>query len=173
MPCSELLRRRYRSTCPVQTVPSSNEQINMYEGGVGPISGKWGVPPGWGLARAAAITVPISQTWPSDAPTTRGIGMVGRRSMRRLNAAGGLRTYGTLRRYHFHWGWRWVLGGGAESQHASWLNALHRLAEPEIQMKAMVGSGLIARTGRLRRERRLTGRRSGTCRSVSQHASSL
>jgi hypothetical protein len=22
----------------------------MYEGSVGPISGKWGVPPGWGLA---------------------------------------------------------------------------------------------------------------------------
>ncbi len=36
-----------------------------------------------------------------------------------------------------------------------------------------LGSGLIARTGRLRRERRRTGRRLGTCRSVLRRASSL
>jgi transposase len=36
-----------------------------------------------------------------------------------------------------------------------------------------LGSGLITRTGRLRRERRRTGRRSGTCRSVLRRASSL
>ena len=45
--------------------------------------------------------------------------------------------------------------------------------DPRRPLNDRLGSGLIARTGRLRRERRLTGRRSGTCRSVSQHASSL
>ncbi len=31
-----------------------------------------------------------------------------------------------------------LYGEGTLSKHASWLNALHRLAEPEIRMKAMV-----------------------------------
>ena len=35
---------------PVLETPASNVQISMYEGSMGPISGKKGVPPGWGLA---------------------------------------------------------------------------------------------------------------------------
>ncbi len=35
---------------PVLETPPPNEQISMYEGSMGPISGKWGVPPRWGLA---------------------------------------------------------------------------------------------------------------------------
>ena len=34
---------------PVLETPPPNEQNIMYEGSVGPISGKRGVPPGWGL----------------------------------------------------------------------------------------------------------------------------
>jgi hypothetical protein len=33
---------------PVLETPPPNEQISTYEGSVGPISGKWGVPPGVG-----------------------------------------------------------------------------------------------------------------------------
>ena len=41
---------RFGYLMPVLETPPSNVQINMYAGSMGPISGKWGAPPGWGLA---------------------------------------------------------------------------------------------------------------------------
>ena len=41
---------RFGYPMPVLETPPSNEQNSMYEGSSGPISVKWGVPPGWGLA---------------------------------------------------------------------------------------------------------------------------
>jgi hypothetical protein len=79
---------------------------------MGPISGKGGVPPGWGLARSAACTVPVSQTWSSEAPTTRSIGMAGRRWRLRSGATKWRSSSTKQRNSWLSWGcWRPVRPG--------------------------------------------------------------
>ena len=94
----------------------SNAQNRMHRGSAGPISVKWGVPPGWGLAGSAACTEPEDRARSGEAQTTRNIGMAGRRWRPRRLAARGLPSYGTLRHCHSRWALPWGRVGGVGSR---------------------------------------------------------